>query len=413
MSGQTLKALSKKLDVGPYTCHIYDNCKYITEIKYASFDKLFPMVKHPYFLSRCNQIIQLSNIIQNKEFYPSILTDSIIKHVYYTSAIELENTETIGETEDIINNKSEHDKKDDILNYFEVISELYEDYKDKKSLYNRVFNLKIVMGKIFHKLYYKNNKIDKNININNLYHFRTTSVSVINLNGAGHIYLNHKKINEAISILQTHLEFLCQIADNYIFKQVKHNSNFYKENDHERLLKLACAFCIAGYLQFHFVEIHPFIDFNGRLGRLLSKHILDPYLIYPLSMFKNRNEYLETIYKCYNSDNNFYSAEPLIDLLISSALESLKENLKEIKSEISFCDYKLENIINFLKEQNLNDEQIGEIKIKLIERGNISIDIKDFKFNIYYISIIENLDSDIDSNELKMIVDIESAIDQL
>ena len=58
--------------------------------------------------------------------------------------------------------------------------------------------------------------------------------------------------------------------------------------------RIIYAFAIAAFTHFHFVSIHPFVDGNGRLARIVSKLILDAVLPAPFP-FDNPRKYIETL----------------------------------------------------------------------------------------------------------------------
>ncbi len=65
-------------------------------------------------------------------------------------------------------------------------------------------------------------------------------------------------------------------------------------SDHQRILY---TFALAAFAQFHFVDIHPFEDGNGRLCRFMSKFILDSVCPVPFSSVPPslKNEYFRSL----------------------------------------------------------------------------------------------------------------------
>lgn len=56
--------------------------------------------------------------------------------------------------------------------------------------------------------------------------------------------------------------------------------------------KILAVFALAAFTQFHFVDIHPYVDGNGRMCRFLSKYLLEVILPLDIPMFKDRTAYL-------------------------------------------------------------------------------------------------------------------------
>ncbi|KAI8840304.1 hypothetical protein BJ741DRAFT_49294 [Chytriomyces cf. hyalinus JEL632] len=55
------------------------------------------------------------------------------------------------------------------------------------------------------------------------------------------------------------------------------------------------VFAVSSFGQFHFVDIHPFGDGNGRICRYLSQRILDWVLPFRFPMFNDRDRHLTTL----------------------------------------------------------------------------------------------------------------------
>ena len=105
----------------------------------------------------------------------------------------------------------------------------------------------------------------------------------------------------------------------YLAKEIQQQKDDCKidANEHLRLV-----FALAAFAQFHFVDIYPFSDGNGRICRLISKLILDSILPVPFPMFISRENYIESL----NSARQV-GVEPrtapaaLSEILLDSAIE--------------------------------------------------------------------------------------------
>ncbi|KAJ3275986.1 hypothetical protein HK104_003730 [Borealophlyctis nickersoniae] len=56
--------------------------------------------------------------------------------------------------------------------------------------------------------------------------------------------------------------------------------------------RVAHLFAVAAFAHFHFLDIHPFGDGNGRIGRYLIKRLLDVVLPVPFGLFDDRDAYI-------------------------------------------------------------------------------------------------------------------------
>jgi len=135
---------------------------------------------------------------------------------------------------------------------------------------------------------------------------RTSGVETNNIDGSKHIYPHHTIINENLKRLGY---FVFKLAEKIeLLKDSK---------------KLLYSFALASFAQFHFVDIHPFIDGNGRLCRFISKYILDTMCPIPFPMFTSRKKYIKTIEKG-RTLTPLEVPKFLCNLLLDTALEFYK-----------------------------------------------------------------------------------------
>ena len=88
----------------------------------------------------------------------------------------------------------------------------------------------------------------------------------------------------------------------------------------------------AAVFQFKFEKIHPFLDGNGRIVRLISDLILykngfsfNGYL----SPEEYINKYREIYYNCFDSDKNY---KPFIKFFLESILNQIKNTFNDLKN---------------------------------------------------------------------------------
>jgi hypothetical protein len=61
---------------------------------------------------------------------------------------------------------------------------------------------------------------------------------------------------------------------------------------------LARCFAVAAFAQVHLMDIHPFRDGNGRLGRFVAKRVLDAALPFTVPLVRDQGRYLVAVVDC-------------------------------------------------------------------------------------------------------------------
>ena len=87
----------------------------------------------------------------------------------------------------------------------------------------------------------------------------------------------------------------------------------------------------AAWLHFRLVDIHPFIDGNGRTARL-AMNVALLQAGYPLVLIPPilRREYIDTLERCHGRRGD---PEPFFDFIARATLESLRDYLRLLRSE--------------------------------------------------------------------------------
>lgn len=136
---------------------------------------------------------------------------------------------------------------------------------------------------------------------------------------------------------------------------------------------------IAGIAQYQFVDIHPFLDGNGRTARLLCTLILyqngyDFKRLFSLSEYydKDRPSYYNAIQSVRNNDMD-------MTYWLEYFTEGLKNQLIEVKTKGEIA-IKKEVILEKAKRVNLNQRQ-QEILLYLVEEGRVSVEKIVRRFN--------------------------------
>jgi len=137
---------------------------------------------------------------------------------------------------------------------------------------------------------------------------------------------------------------------------------------------------MAGISQYQFVDIHPFLDGNGRTARILCILILyqngyDFKRLFSLSEYydKNRRRYYEAIQSVRNND--MFMTEWLEYFTLG-----LKDQLIEVKTK-GEKTIKKEVIIEKAKKLNLNERQ-QKFLLHLLERNRASVEEIRQRFNL-------------------------------
>ncbi|KAJ3225647.1 hypothetical protein HDU81_007752 [Chytriomyces hyalinus] len=123
-----------------------------------------------------------------------------------------------------------------------------------------------------------------------------------------HKYLHHSSIKIALTNLGYILHRLMKGAEEIVSDPAD---------------VMLVAFALASFGQFHFADIHPFEDGNGRICRYLSNRILDWVLPFPFPMFNDRDRYLSTLIHGRNLPA-LEAPKQLLELLLDNAIEYYK-----------------------------------------------------------------------------------------
>jgi Fic family protein len=128
---------------------------------------------------------------------------------------------------------------------------------------------------------------------------------------------------------------------------------------------------VAGIAQYKFVEIHPFLDGNGRTARVLCTLILykngyDFKRLFSLSEFydKDRRMYYEAIRSVKENDMD-------LTRWLEYFVEGLKTQMLEVKAKGELA-IKKEVVLEKAEKLDLNERQLKAVRY-VVERGKISI----------------------------------------
>ena len=161
-----------------------------------------------------------------------------------------------------------------------------------KFIRNTREHISLELIKELHKIVFKNSKDFAG-------EFRKKGAEVVVRDGAGNIVHMGAPQSRVISLLNELIEWYNKNKEKYP------------------------TLVLAGVIHNQFENIHPFVDGNGRVGRLLLNNILIKNGLPPVNIdFKNRREYYLSLQE-YQKNHNLRST---IDLLIKEY-----KNLKKLR----------------------------------------------------------------------------------
>lgn len=240
-----------------------------------------------------------------------ITKKSIVDIVFFSNAFEYAGAPTVADTERIIRSMSVDvgpQKEQEVTRLYELISDTFQ-----ASAMNHK-NPAIVLGFDSVKLKGWHRKMlpESSNPLVASGEFRQIGVKSSNLDGSVHTFPHHEIVNNAINelcrICYLMLEGLGGVLD-----------------DGNR--PLAFTFALAAFVQFHFVDIHPFADGNGRMGRFLSKRILDFQCRVPFPVATDREAYLKAIELCRKCTNPCDAPVELMKVIVKSGIDHYRSLL--------------------------------------------------------------------------------------
>jgi len=276
-----------------------------------------------------NQVYLIAETISDIKYvfdlskYPKLQRGNRIKSVYGSIAIE-NNTLSLKEVTDVINGKK-------VVAPFEQIQEAKNCY----DAYDCLDNINPYSSKDLVKVHsFMTRKLCKQSGM-----FRTQSVGVFSGTAPIHIAPPHNRVPQLISDLL----------------------NWIKNTDTNFLIA-SCVF------HFEFEFIHPFLDGNGRMGRLwqtaiLSKHHpIFKYLPIEEVIFNNRPQYYKALTICQHKGDSTIFIEFMLDMILK-ALRNLKTDVEKTNNDYS------PQVNTLLKVLDVNPKSTKEI-MKILKLKN-------------------------------------------
>lgn len=91
-------------------------------------------------------------------------------------------------------------------------------------------------------------------------------------------------------------------------------------------------YALAAFAQFHFLDMHPLVDGNGRISRLISHKILFDDTMLTVPMFNNRKTYIDTLILGRKGCDVLQAPLKLCVLMLQNTIEQYNEIFKVLES---------------------------------------------------------------------------------
>ncbi|EFC42191.1 predicted protein [Naegleria gruberi] len=312
----------------------------------------------------------LEEVEGNENLISSSIPHSVCEWIYYTNMIENVGPSSLEDTEKILNNQLDSSNEQEI-----------EAVMITLSLLNETFRKENYKNKMISSVIFDESSLKKWFGIvipNAKMEYRDHGSEASSYNGITHTYPKH-------TIVKSTTRLLC----NDVYSLSQAITKCYPENCEKQLLYV---FALAAFAQFHFVDIHPFPDGNGRLCRLISKRILDWCCPFPFPMFKNRDAYFQTLIEARKIEAKC-APKFLMSLLIDSAVDHYKSILETRYTIFPLVALSVEELEQHAKDTNMDKETLDKLREefeKLDINGTVIVKINESK--AYKLTRIETVD---------------------
>ncbi|KAL9655332.1 hypothetical protein ABK040_011173 [Willaertia magna] len=360
----TLLGVLQDLDRGLSECCLYKT-KFNT-VNLKSNREIVEFFLKPFAESSKYKALELTDLIEQfsigkndkEQLLPQMSTISVVRWIFYTNKIEEAGMESEEETLSVvIKGKMEVTEKNEkeVIQMYELLVNAYKPENLNGELSKLSFDTNSLLK--WNKTMLQGILSESEMGI------RKSGVETLNLDGTTHYYPNHKIVPDA-------LLNLCTIT-HHLMKAIQSTAN-----------RVLYTFALAAFIQFHFVDIHPFYDGNGRMCRFLSKRVLDYCCPVPFPMFKDKGRYFEALVNGRTVDASV-APKDLLFLLLESAVDHYREMINtylqqpydilvaatenEMESEISNLNIDLENrqkLVEVYKEKRKEAVENIDIKVR-------------------------------------------------
>jgi len=370
-----ISELIAHMDNGPQGCCLMDALRQIPKDpqnnQFNYVNELLGFADE-YEDNKLYEFLALLDKVQNDDMLiTSSIPYSVAKWVFCTNKIENMGPNTLEETEKILQSPLEHrcSQSETVLSTLGLLTKTYkkENYKNEH-ISAVIFDTESL--KLWFSIIMPNHKPS----------FRKHGVEASSWNGATHKYPHHQIVEEAIKCL-------CSL----IYTLSKGISRCYRDNENKKVL---LVFALAAFAQFHFVDIHPFPDGNGRLCRLISKRILDWCCPFPFPMFENRETYFNALIEGRKGDPKS-APKLLMGLLLDSAIEHYTSSLCKRQITKSVSAQSSTQLEDILREMQVKEDEVNRLMKEFVKMQiNTSTSIKINDSFSYKLTRMDNIDFD-------------------
>ncbi|KAL6046070.1 Fido domain-containing protein [Balamuthia mandrillaris] len=307
---RTTTRLLADLDTGKTTCCLH-------ELLQAKREQQRQTPSVAYFLGfagelkhRAHEVHELiqnyrSAIVNKPEgLHAQLVTQSVASWIFHNNRIEFAGTSSEGETEAIITNQTKPANTPAEKEVLQTLQLLQRTHSSDPHLQSRSWSVEKLSE--YHAVLFQGL-------LEHPGQLRKAGAYADGADGSKHLFPHH-------TIIPPLLSRLCILVG----KLAKQIDDGYPAYSPEHLLY---SFALAAFAQLHFVDIHPFIDGNGRMCRFISKRILDAHCPLPFPMFKSRELYLSALISA-GSKTPQKAPLKLMQLLLDSASDFYRSTIQ-------------------------------------------------------------------------------------
>eukprot|EP00762_Andalucia_godoyi_P008047 ANDGO_02154.mRNA.1 hypothetical protein len=306
-----MNSINARLDFGPPTTLLEETidgfCRVRERDGKKSGDSLEFFLSFSQSVQVLDKVGKLWSLLERYKALPdrvraATVAPTVASWIHYSQQLEGDSLPTDQDTENLVKNFKRDvagcsSPEQLVLNSLSV---LRETYSPPGRVQEHIFDVPWVLKR--HKEMFEN---VHGFDILACGSFRSGGVFTKNPDGTQHVYPHHSVLMERCSQLFNIVQSLAKAIDNILSPETS---------------RVSYIFALAAFVQFHFVDLHPFPDGNGRICRFLSKRILDSVLPVPFPMFTDRSLYIDALVKGREGGDPRSAPSFLFSLLLDVAI---------------------------------------------------------------------------------------------